>query len=1281
MAVLSTSTSTGISTAQSGVASLSTGLSTTNSNLASLSTGLATAGSGVASLSTAIDNGTVGLVQQVGGAPGTGALTVGANTGGTSVNFAGTAGARQLNGVAAGTAPTDAVNVSQLQAEDTKINNVGAGTAAALGGGATYDPATGTMTSPSYTAGGSTFSNVGDALSNVDNRTTQNTTAISNLSGQVANGVQYDNASHTSVTLGGVGAAAPVALTNVAPGALNATSTDAVNGAQLNTTNQNVTNVQNQVDSINNGSGIKYFHADSTLADASATGTDAVAIGPLAVSSGASSFAAGNGAQATADNALALGSLAVASVSGGVALGQGSVSDRAVAPSSGTIGSGSHAIPFNTSDGTLLGAVSVGDAATNSYRQLTNVADGTAPQDAVTVRQLTGALSSFAVAGTEYFHANSTAQDSLAVGAESVAVGPSTVVNGDNGVGLGNGAVVNSTAPGGIAIGETASSNQADAIALGSGATANGAQSIAQGANASAALAGGIALGSGASSTAVDAVAIGSGATVSSTGSVALGAASTTTADLTAAAYNPGTAALSGTTAAAEVSVGSAGAERRITNVAAGSAATDAVNVSQLQSQNAKVDSVATGTAAALGGGATYNPTTGAITPPSYAVGGTTFSSVGDALTNVDNRTTQNTTAISNLSGQVANGVQYDNASHTSVTLGGTGAAAPVTLTNVAPGALNATSTDAVNGSQLNTTNQNVTDVQNQVDNINNGSGIKYFHANSTLADASVTGTDAVGIGPLAVSSGASSFAAGNGAQATADNAVALGAQAAASVDGGVALGQGSVSDRAVAASSGTIGSGSHAIPFNTSDGTLLGAVSVGNAATNSYRQLTNVADGTQQQDAVTVRQLTGALSSFAVTGTEYFHVNSTAADSLAVGTESVAVGPTTVVDGDNGVGIGNGAVVNSTAPGGIAIGEAAGSNQADAIALGSGATANGAQSIAQGANASAAQMGGIALGSAASSTAVDAVAIGSGASASFASSVALGAGSVTTVGAQSNYIAYGLSSPQSSAGEVNVGNRQITGVAAGSAPNDAVNVSQLDAVATNLTNMISQAGSGSGNGNGGGNGNTLFQVDSGTSQNAPTPSGTGSVAGGAGAVASGAKSEAIGNNAKASGSGSTALGNGATSSGSNSVAVGANSDDGGRANTVSVGSATTQRQVTNVAAGTESTDAVNVGQLNDAVGQANNYTNTQINGLRSDVDGYRRDASAGTASAIAMANLPQAVLPGERVVAMAGGTFGGQSAMAVGLSTATQKWMVKGSITTDSRGSVGAGAGFGYRW
>ncbi|WP_281407324.1 hypothetical protein, partial [Mesorhizobium sp. M8A.F.Ca.ET.207.01.1.1] len=64
-----------------------------------------------------------------------------------------------------------------------------------------------------------------------------------------------------------------------------------------------------------------------------------------------------------------------------------------------------------------------------------------------------------------------------------------------------------------------------------------------------------------------------------------------------------------------------------------------------------------------------------------------------------------------------------------------------------------------------------------------------------------------------------------------------------------------------------------------------------------------------------------------------------------------------------------------------------------------------------------------------------------------------------------SNYIGYGLSTPQSSVGEVNIGNRQITGVAAGVAATDAVNVSQLEAVNQQLTNLINNQTQNSGGG------------------------------------------------------------------------------------------------------------------------------------------------------------------------------------------------------------------------
>ncbi|MDB5783714.1 YadA-like family protein, partial [Caballeronia mineralivorans] len=401
------------------------------------------------------------------------------------------------------------------------------------------------------------------------------------------------------------------------------------------------------------------------------------------------------------------------------------------------------------------------------------------------------------------------------------------------------------------------------------------------------------------------------------------------------------------------------------------------------------------------------------------------------------------------------------------------------------------------------------------------------------------------------------------------------------------------------------------------------------------------------------------------VTGQLYFHANSTAADSLAVGAQSIAVGPTTVVNGDNGVGIGNGAVVDATAPGGVAMGELAHSAQADAIAIGSGAVASGAQSLAQGANASAANAGGVALGSGAQSSAIDAVAIGAGASASLANSVALGAGSVTTVGALSNYIAYGLSSPQSSAGEINVGNRQITGVAAGKAGTDAVNVSQLDAVSTQLTTLIN-------NQNGGGG--APFTSTPGSS---PASTGSNSSAGGQGSVASGSNSTAVGNTSTASGNGSTAVGQGATASGGNSVAIGAGSNDGGRANVVAVGAANAPRHVANVAPGTDGTDAVNVNQLNAGLSQANAYTDQRVNQLQQGINSTARNAYSGIAAATALTMIPE--VDKGKTLSLGIGTAGfrGYQAVAIGgTARITENIKIKAGVGMSPGGdTVGVGA------
>lgn len=114
--------------------------------------------------------------------------------------------------------------------------------------------------------------------------------------------------------------------------------------------------------------------------------------------------------------------------------------------------------------------------------------------------------------------------------------------------------------------------------------------------------------------------------------------------------------------------------------------------------------------------------------------------------------------------------------------------------------------------------------------------------------------------------------------------------------------------------------------------------------------------------------------------------------------------------------------------------------------------------------------------------------------------------------------------------------------------------------------------------------------------------SGDNALAFGANSSASAANASAIGTDAVASGADSTAIGNAASATAANAVALGANSvaDED---NTVSVGAAGAERKVTNVAAGENDTDAVNVSQLNDTVAasadttlqSANAYTDQQI--------------------------------------------------------------------------------------
>ncbi|ECL8646379.1 autotransporter adhesin SadA [Salmonella enterica] len=666
------------------------------------------------------------------------------------------------------------------------------------------------------------------------------------------------------------------------------------------------------------------------------------------------------------------------------------------------------------------------------------------------------------------------------------------------------------------------------------------------------------------------------------------------------------------------------GSTSKITNVAAGALSedsTDAVNGSQLYETNQKVD--------------------------------------------------QNTSAIADINTSITNlgtdALSWDDeegafsASH--------GTSGTNKITNVAAGEIASDSTDAVNGSQLYETNMLISQYSESISQLagdtsetyitENGTGVKYIRTNDNGLegqDAYATGNGATAVGYDAVASGAGSLA--------------LGQNSSSSIDGSIALGSGSTSNRAIttgiretsATSDGVV------IGYNTTDRKLLGALSLGTDG-ESYRQITNVADGSEAQDAVTVRQLQNAIGAVTTTPTKYYHANSTEEDSLAVGTDSLAMGAKTIVNADAGIGIGLNTLV-----------------MADAI--------NG-------------------------------IAIGSNARANHANSIAMGNGSQTTRGAQTDYTAYNMDTPQNSVGEFSVGSedgqRQITNVTAGSADTDAVNVSQLkvtDAQVSRNTQSIT---------------NLNTQVSNLDTRVTNIENGIGDI------VTTGStkyfKTNTDGADANAQGADSVAIGSGSIAAAENSVALGTNSV-ADEANTVSVGSSTQQRRITNVAAGVNNTDAVNVAQLkaseagsvryetnadgsvnysvlnlgdgsggttrignvsaavNDtdavnyaqlkrSVEEANTYTDQKMGEMNSKIKGVENKMSGGIASAMAMAGLPQAYAPGANMTSIAGGTFNGESAVAIGVSMVSESggWVYKLQGTSNSQGDYSAAIGAGFQW
>ncbi|EEO5112243.1 autotransporter adhesin SadA [Salmonella enterica] len=1217
---------------------------------------------------------------------------------------------RQITYVAKGdinSTSTDAVTGAQIYSLSQSV-------ADRLGGGASVN-SDGTVNAPLYEVGTGIYNNVGSALSALN---TSITNTEASVAGLAEDALLWDD-STSAFSASHTGNASKI--TNLAAGTLAADSTDAVNGSQLFDTNekvdQNTADITANTDSINqnttdiaaNTTSINQNTTDiatnttniNSLSDSVTTLTDDALLWDAA--SGAFS-AKHNGSDSKITN-LAAGTLAADSTDA-VNGSQLFDTNEKVDQNTADITTNTNSINQNTTDiatnttninnlsdsiTTLTDDALLWDAASGTFSasrsgsasKITNLAAGTLAAD-----------STDAVNGSQLFATNeNVSQNTTDIAANTTSINQNTTDIATNTTNINN--LSNSV----TTLTDDALLWDADSGAFSASRNGSASKII------------NVAAG-GLSEDSTDAV---NGSQLYETNQK-VDQNTSAIADINTSITNLSSDNLSWneTTSSFSASHGSS-TTNKITNVAAGElseSSTDAVNGSQLFETNEKVDQNTTDIAAnttnitqnstaienlntsvsdintsitgltdnallwdedigafsANHGGSTSkitNVAAGALSEDS------TDAVNGSQLYETNQKVDQNTSAIADINTSITNlgtdALSWDDeegafsASH--------GTSGTNKITNVAAGEIASDSTDAINGSQLYETNMLISQYNESISQLagdtsetyitENGTGVKYIRTNDNGLegqDAYATGNGATAVGYDAVASGAGSLA--------------LGQNSSSSIEGSIALGSGSTSNRAITTGirETSVTSDGVVIGYNTTDRELLGALSLGTDG-ESYRQITNVADGSEAQDAVTVRQLQNAIGAVTTTPTKYYHANSTEEDSLAVGTDSLAMGAKTIVNADAGIGIGLNTLV-----------------MADAI--------NG-------------------------------IAIGSNARANHANSIAMGNGSQTTRGAQTDYTAYNMDTPQNSVGEFSVGSedgqRQITNVAAGSADTDAVNVSQLK-----VTDSRVAANTESIN-------NLNTQVSSLDTRVTNIENGIGDI------VTTGStkyfKTNTDGVDANAQGADSVAIGSGSIAAAENSVALGTNSV-ADEANTVSVGSSTQQRRITNVAAGVNNTDAVNVAQLkaseagsvryetnadgsvnysvlnlgdgsggttrignvsaavNDtdavnyaqlkrSVEEANTYTDQKMGEMNSKIKGVENKMSGGIASAMAMAGLPQAYAPGANMTSIAGGTFNGESAVAIGVSMVSESggWVYKLQGTSNSQGDYSAAIGAGFQW
>nr|WP_241332151.1 ESPR-type extended signal peptide-containing protein [Burkholderia cenocepacia] len=793
---------------------------------------------------------------------------------------------------------------------------------------------------------------------------------------------------------------------------------------------------------------------------ANASGGYSVAVGRAASASGGNAVALGRSAIASADGAMALGRAANASAAGAVALGYGAVADR-------------------------VNTVSVGSSA--GQRAIVNMAAGTQATDAVNVSQLTPVVSALgggatinpttgAVTGPQYNLANGGLQLTVG-GALSALDGALTTANGNiaknatdittinNKLGAvvsddyvkvdtSSGAAAARAGGSAVAVGANAQGTGIGATVVGNNTVASSQNSSAFGIGAQAVGGTGIttgaatAIGAYASASGFHSSALGVGAIASGSESVALGVNSRADRDNS-------------------VSVGNATQQRQITNMAAGTQATDAVNVSQLEP-----------VVTALGGGAAIDPTTGAVTGPTYNLAnGGTQTTVGGALGALDGELTTAKGDIADLADQIGSGtvglVQQDAATRditvakdtdgTVVNFAGT--AGDRKLAGVAAGEVSATSNEAINGSQLHGVSQSVADA---------------IGAGSTVnPDGSIT---------------APSFTVGDGNGGT--TIVHNVGDVVTNLDGRVTNNEGAIAHLGDQLAAGEIG----LVRQDPATGAIMvgaatGGSTVNFAGTDGARTLSGVANGRNDDDAVTIAQLkaTGLIdytgkeiaavtyddimlgsvtfggtggtalhnvapgliaanSMDAVNGSQLYDMQQEFAQQFGQlsgqmndltdrvgeletgsgGGSGGGMGPGTGTGGDGSLVIGEGS--NASGENSSAIGQGSVATGDNGTAVGQGSVATGGNGTAIGQGSTASGENGTAVGQGSVASGENSTAIGQGSSATGSGSVAIGAGSIAD---EANTVSFGNGTEE--------GNRRLVNVADGVNASDAATKGQLD--------------------------------------------------------------------------------------------------------------------------------------------------------------------------------------------------------------------------------------------